>query len=253
MLSITLAVVVQAGLILWLAERPRPLLAPSNFPATIHLAVDAWSAQRVSELPELIDPTVFALPGHHGFSGRAWLRFTAPQYQLTDWSEPNRWLELDSSRLGETFSGYVAANRFPPLRIADKPAPKLPLDELTVPSLPIRTNSGFRILGDLAQRPLLAPPQPPSWPHSEILNNTEVQVLVNGDGFAVSTVLLVESGSREADQRALDLARGARFAPLRDPAGGRPPHAATLLTRGRMVFLWHTLPLAGTNAPRVAP
>src|SRR5206468_692398 len=106
MLAIALAAAAQAGLILWLAERPRSSLPPVNFPATIHLAVDAWSAQRLSELPALTDPTVFALPSHHGFSSRAWLRFTPPQYQLTDWSEPNRWLELDAARLGETFSRF---------------------------------------------------------------------------------------------------------------------------------------------------
>jgi hypothetical protein len=253
MLAITLAVVVQAGLILWLSERRRPALPPANFPATIHLAVDEWSAQRVGELPALTDPTVFALPSHHGFSGRAWLRFTPPQYQLTDWSEPNRWLELDAARLGETFSRFVAANRFPPLRTADKPAPKLALDELTLPNLPMRTNSGFRIQGDLALRQLLAPPALVPWPHTEILNNTEVHLVVNGDGFAVSTVLLAESGSREADQRALELARATRFAPVRGPAGEKLPNAATLLTRGKLVFLWHTLPMAGTNAARVAP
>jgi hypothetical protein len=253
MLAIALALAVQAGLILWLAERRQPSLPPPNFPATVHLAVDEWSAQRVSELPELVDPTVFALPSHHGFSGRAWLRFTPPQYQLTDWSEPNRWLELDAARLGETFARFVAANRFPPLRTADKPAPKLPLDESIVPNLPLRTNTGFRILGELAQRQLLAPPALVPLPHSEILNDTEVQLFVNGDGFAVSTVLLAESGSREADQRALELARATRFAPVRDQTGGKPPNATTLLTRGKMVFLWHTLPMAGTNAPRVAP
>ena len=253
MLAIALVLAAQAGLILWIEERPQTSLPPANFPAAIHLAMDERSALRLSELPTFTDPTVFALPSHRGFSGRAWLRFTPPGYELTDWSEPNRWLELDTDSLGKAFSRFVAANQSPPLRIADKPAPKLPLDELTVPLLPMRTNSECRIQGDLAQRPLLAQPALAPWPHTEILNNTEVQLFVNAEGFAVSTVLLAESGSRAADQHALELARGTRFTPVRGPTGGKPPHDPTQLTRGKMVFVWHTRSVPGTNAPTVVP
>ena len=56
--------------------------------------------------------------------------------------------------------------------------------------------------------------------------------------FVVSVVLLPPgSGWDDADQRALELARAARFAP------------APRLTIGRLVFHWHTVPLPGTNAP----
>jgi hypothetical protein len=253
LLSILLALTVQTGLILWLAERPKPAAAPADFPTVIQLVGDEAAAQRLSELPALNDPTVFALPSPHGFSGRAWLKFTPPQYELTDWVEPNRWLEPDAARLGEAFTRFVNANHSPPLRIADKPAPKNPLDDLTVPALPLATNSAYRITGDLAPRTLLAPPELTPWPHTEILNPTEVQLFVNAEGFPVSTVLWAESGSRAADEHALELARATRFAPLRGSPGEKPPRAATLLTRGKIIFFWHTKPLPGTNAPAFAP
>ncbi len=252
--AILMGLAAQAGLIYGLAERPRASLPPPPSPTVIHLAVDAVSAQRLRESPTLIDPTVFALPSHQGFSGRAWLRFTPPAYQLTDWSEPHRWLDLNAAPLGGTFARFVTTNESPPLRVADKAAPKLPLDELTAPRLLMPTNSSLRIEGDLAGRPLLAPLMPMAWPHAEILGPTEVQLLVNGGGFVVSTVLLAESGLRAADQHAIELARAAHFAPVTGFKRSAPPaHAATLLTRGRIVFFWHTLPAPGTNTAAITP
>ena len=45
----------------------------------------------------------------------------------------------------------------------------------------------------------------------------------------------------QADQRALELARAARFAP------------SSRLTIGRMIFNWHTVPPPDTNAPAASP
>ena len=251
--TILVGVAAQAGSIFWLAERPKPGLTPEKFSTAIHLVTDTGTARRWNELPALTDPTVFALPGQHGFSGSAWLRFTPPEYPLTDWSEPNRWLELNAATLGETFARFVLTNHSAPLRIADKPAPRLPLDELSAPNMPMRAHSLVRIEGDLARRALLAPLAPPSWPHGDVLGRSEVQLLVDANGFAVSTVLVAESGLPAADQHALELARAARFNSLRRPKGENPSAAATLLTRGRMIFLWHTLPALQTNAPPPTP
>jgi hypothetical protein len=75
-----------------------------------------------------------------------------------------------------------------------------------------------------------------------------VQLLVNEAGDVVSAVLLPpDSGYAatdqydQADQRALELARAARFAP------------APRLTMGRMIFNWHTVPPPATNAPAASP
>jgi hypothetical protein len=69
-----------------------------------------------------------------------------------------------------------------------------------------------------------------------------VQVLVNGTGEVVSAVLLLSDNPGEvhdadADQRALELARAARFAP------------APGLTIGKLIFDWCTVAPVATNAP----
>ncbi len=69
-----------------------------------------------------------------------------------------------------------------------------------------------------------------------------MQVLVNAAGEVVSVVLLPSNNSGEvrdadADQRALELARAARFAP------------GSGLTLGQLIFNWCTVLPPATNAP----
>ena len=68
-------------------------------------------------------------------------------------------------------------------------------------------------------------------------------------GFTFSPpVVLSSSGSKTADQRALDLAKAARFKPVARPgpaSPGRPP----ALTWGKLIFQWHTVELSATNSP----
>ena len=73
---------------------------------------------------------------------------------------------------------------------------------------------------------------------------SRVQVLVDEAGDVVSAVLLPPDNPAEAaghdaaaDQRALALARAARFAP------------SSRLTVGQMIFNWRTVPPPATNAP----
>jgi len=103
-----------------------------------------------------------------------------------------------------------------------------------------RTNSTLRVAGDLVNRRLLNPPQLQSWPALDLLTNTVVQVLVNAEGNVFSSTLLTLSGSKEADQNALDVARAARFEPLR--------RSSPALTIGALIFEWHTAPLANAAA-----
>jgi TonB family protein len=57
-----------------------------------------------------------------------------------------------------------------------------------------------------------------------------VQVLVDPSGDVASTALLESSGFKDADDKALELARAARFAP------------SSQLTLGELIFNWHTVP-----------
>jgi len=56
-----------------------------------------------------------------------------------------------------------------------------------------------------------------------------------------SMVLLESSGYKDADDKALELARTARFAPT------------SQLTLENLIFNWRTVPLATTNLPATTP
>lgn len=191
----------------------------------------------------LNDPTLFALPNREGFAGPAWLEPPPLHVHMPDWTEKPRWLELsnDTANLGAAFSGFMQTNRFVTFQFDVKPPA-----QLTVPVVPLEPafaqTSALRIEGDLAKRPLLNSMKLTSWPYSDIIAPSKVLVLVNAAGEVVSAVLLPANNSSEvrdadADQRALELARAARFAPTSD------------LTIGKLIFNWRTVPPPATNAP----
>ena len=246
--TIGLVFLAHVALIFLLNERPRSQAGPASFRSTIHLVVDARSALMLAELPTLSDPALFALPNHHGFSGEGWLRFDPLPYQRIDWSEPPARLSLEAGRLGNSYALFQSTNLSPPLLVADKPLPALirPAPAISPPPAPGR--SEWRIEGELAARPLLAHPDLPSWPHSDILTNTVVQMLVDAEGNPVSATLLAASGSAEADRHALNLARSARFQPVRVS-----PNVAAPVTWGKLVCQWHTVPPGATNLPTAKP
>jgi hypothetical protein len=249
--TIALVFLAQVGIIWLLGERPKDPPARLAFQTAIYLAVDPWAEQQLAGLPTMRDPTLFVLPSRHGFSGAAWLTFAPQQYQLTDWTEPPRWLELNQEQLGRTFFQFVATNVTPPLRIADKAMPRSIVTELSIPNLPVPTQSELRVEGDLARRRLLTSAELPSWPHSELLTNTVVQAVVDSQGHTFSKVLLASCGSKEADQFALKLVAGARFAPIRTEKPAQ--NSAGQLAWGRIIFQWHTLPPSAANASAAQP
>jgi hypothetical protein len=239
----------QAGLVFLLGHRARRPPEPPIFRTSIHLLTDP--AARLDALPGLDDPTLLALPSLRGFSGPAWLRFPTLEYQPAEWVEPPQWLSLDTNALGSIFSGFIKTTLISPPLIADKPLPPLPRYEPNFPNEPLPSQSRLRLEGDLARRPLLAPLELQSWPHSEILSNTVVQAVVDAAGFTFSAVLLSESGLKEADAQALKLASAARFRPL--PRSQRAADGVGPMTWGRFVFQWHTLPLPTTNLSSAQP
>lgn len=188
----------------------------------------------------LNDPTLFALPNINGFSA-AWIRPPPLRFHQQEWTEAPRWLQLPVGELGAIFNQFMATNHFAAFQFELKPPPGF-----TVPLVPLAPKfaetSTLRIEGDLARRPLLAPMKLPSWPYADVIAPTKVQVLVNAAGEVVSAVLLPPADSGEirnpdADRRALELARAARFAPASD------------LTIGRLIFDWCTVAPPATNAP----
>ena len=182
------------------------------------------------------DPSLFAMANHQGFSGAAWLNRTPRHYELSEKGETPYWLTLNSSHLGTAISQFVRNPLVAPIPAQQDSQPLIQIPELPDLTVTIRSNSQFRVEGNLAAR-LLTLPQLKSWTTNEILNNTEAQVTVDQDGLVILARLLVKSGSSEADRSAMEIARRLPFLPVR--TGG--------LASGKLIFNWHTVPVNGTN------
>lgn len=242
--AITASLVIQLALLFYLGERSKALPSRERFGSTIHFAPDPAYWGRLSELPTLTDPTLFALPSPQGFSGRAWLSFAPMQYEPPDWVEAPRWLEPSTQGLAQVLTDFVSNNIPPPLLVADKLLPRLIAAGATVPPVPVRSRSEYRAEGDLAQRRLAEPLELSPWPHTEVLSNSVVQMLVDAEGRTLAVSLLSPgSGSPLADQAAVQMATRLRFDPVPRPSGP----TQTVVSSGRMVFRWATVPPTATN------
>lgn len=237
---VSLVFLVQVALIFLLAEHPSGSAHAPQVRMAINVAADPMSEEQLAQLPALDDPTLFALPSLHGFSGAAWLSYTPMEHQFADWTNSAYWLELETAPLGKTFLDFVNTNAAAPLLIADKPLPAPPNAAPRLTNEPLASRSELHIEGDLARRTLLNPLPLPSQSHSNILANTEVQLLVDSEGETLPATLLSSCGVVEADQFALKFAATARFDPLR--TNELAPGSFRQLTWGKMVFRWHTVP-----------
>jgi TonB family protein len=184
----------------------------------------------------LSDPTLFAMPHEEGFSGTAWLRHAGFSYRMATPVPPPQWRSPDASALAGDlpFAGrsLVADESRGPTRL-----PPVAL-RLPVPSgdSACDGSSGIKMDGALADRVLSSPLRLPAIEAGALLTNTVVRLLVNAAGEPVSAVLWQSSGSVQADQKALQLAKAARFEPL-------PGSESTLgATVGMLTFQWFTAP-----------
>jgi hypothetical protein len=237
----------QIGAILLLSQRAPLQRTPPEVRSAIRLAAGARSADQLARLPTLSDPTVFALPSWHGFSRDAWLAFARPEFRLTDWSEPPQWLALDTNDLGGGLHRFILSNTMPALLIADKPLPRLRREELSVHNPPVEPRSELEVTGELGGWILSERPRLPSWPHTDLLTNTVVRLLVDSRGYNVAATLLAGSGLAEVDEFALRAAKAARFRPP-SRLEGRAAHVAS----GRLVFKWHTVPATNITSAAAA-
>lgn len=214
----------------------RPQVARVSVPSTVLNA-----AEQTGEMQALLDPTLFALPNRFGVAGLTWLRSATPSYSPYRWAEKPHWLTLPAEELGTTFSRFMLTNVFGNPALAFKPEPSELANAAPPMVAPGATRSGVRLTGGLAEREWLNAPALRSWPASDLLRNTTVQAQITAGGEVLSAALLPpRSGSRLADDYALQLVRNARFTPI--PVGNE-------LTLGTLVFEWFTEPAAPTNAP----
>jgi hypothetical protein len=210
--------------------------------------------------------TLFALPDRNGFSGLMW----APpplSFHQQDWTEDPHWL-ADSSplavtELGEAFRHYIQTNHFAKTTFEFNQSPPLMVPVIK-PQPILAQESTLRVAGDIANRPLLNPAKLPSWPGSDVIAPSVVQVLVDAAGSVVSATLLPPVNSwepsavrdtveplpardAEADARAVDIARNTRFAPLTAHAGSLGSQPLTHLSVGQLIFNWQVVPVTPAN------
>jgi len=199
------------------------------------------------ELLALNDPTLFALPHAGDFVTGIWSQApvtTSPSFR---WTEPPRWLPLSADELMTVFNRFMQTNR-----VAGFAPPLKPPVKLSTPAHSIEPAlaqvSTMRVEGDLTKRRLLTSMNLTNWPYADVIAPSIVQLLVNEAGDVVSAIVLPSDNSLEAlshydaaDQRALELARAARFTP------------APRLAIGQMIFTWHTVPPPATNSPAASP
>jgi len=181
------------------------------------------------ELLALEDPTLFVLPNPKDFAAAAWLKTYTNPPQSFRWTEPPRWLPLSAEGLGAAFDRLMQSNS-PSDRMSNfRPVPELTTPTMSDEPAPVQ-NSTMRIKGELAQRLLSSKINLTNWPYADVLAPCVLQVLVDPAGNVVSTVLLKSSSYKDADDKALELARVLRFTP------------ATNLAFGRVIFNWQSVP-----------
>jgi hypothetical protein len=240
----------QVALIFWLSDYSIPTVRPPATAPALHLI-----AGETNELFDLNDPTLFALPHARGFSGLAWKSRGAPPTRSFEWTAELEWLPLPARQLGQGLARFLQTNQVEPLTTVAPPEPQLIQPQFFSTEVFPRKSS-VRIEGPLKSRKLLTPLQPSSWPHprGELLTNTVVELFVGEDGRPVLwNRLQPGSGSRDADQQAVALARSARFESLvrEGPRHDSNAIPATNLVHGTLIFQWHTAP--ATNSTPAGP
>jgi hypothetical protein len=246
-IAVALVFAAQVAVVFWLGNPPAAAPTQRTAAPVIHLAGKEWQ-----ELLSLEDPTLFVLPHRNNFSGAVWVKNTPQPFEPTNTPEPPRPLALAPEELGAAFSIFMETN----------PAPRfqsemgLQFGDLnhsrTVSARPTPVPSALGVEGDLARRRLLTPFHLPPQTNSDVLKNTEVQVLVDALGNVFSTVVVAGSGNADVDALALtNFAKNARFEPIKAAAPGTVlPNTVTF---GKLIFEWQTVPAPPTNSPSLSP
>jgi len=223
------------GLVFWLSDRTAPPRYARAHPPGASLILDVTPTSGMGQELGALDPTLFALPHPHNFSGAAWSSVSALPQATNYWADNSDLhpLPLALQPAGSSWPVQLATISFP--SVADKPARRWL--ETLVPEEPLGTGSIAYVEGALRARPVVFMPPWPVWPWREpASNSTLIQLWVDSQGLVQQAGLWGESGMAEADQQAVRLARQIRFKSI-------PDNENQSLAWGRLVVRWGTVPL----------
>jgi len=232
--------------VFWFSNRQSIELPQPASRAFLYFGGETQWDRRIDQLVSMRDPTLFAMPHAHGFSGGAWLNFRPTQPAQSNWSAPLEWLPLPVEQLGATLEEYVNTNR-PSPRLLLAALRNVPIAEIRIPDEPVITGTTVSIRGPLRQRKLISSPALPPMRTNDLVARTVVSVTVNAEGMVESVSLVPELGrelgSKLAEAKALELAKSFEFQPWSTREKGAA--APGMTTMGRLVFTWQVV----TNAP----
>ena len=238
LLAAAIIFALQIGIIFLLAEHPRETARNVKMETKFHLLAQPLSEDQISKSFFANDPMLFVSASLHGFSGPAWLRRPAPNYDLSETNESAHWLTLNPEQLGKTMlAAHENATQLP-LQISDEPISQIDSLPIFLSPETMRGQSALRMEGPLAARRLELRALLPSWARSELVTNSIVQVAANAAGEVISARLLARSGFADADQEALKISRTVRF---------HPEATAQKISWGKMIFEWNTVAPEPTN------
>jgi len=235
---------IHAGLVFWLGERADRSPRKPGPTVSLKWALDPGFDAKLAEAAVLSDPSMFALPSPHGFSGLAWLHPQPTVLPSNHWTAPDGRLELDTHELGAVFSQVMATNP-PTFAFGEEALAPQPLDSALFRAETTQTQTVVRVEGPLAERAILRSVDPPEPVYPDVLQPTTVQVSVNADGLTETAIVTGRCRLKGLDEQAAELARRFVFEPVPHPGNPAPPNMW-----GWLIFRWHTLPPPPlTNTP----
>jgi TonB family protein len=229
--TVTVLVLAQLGFVFAFGRKQDPVPRSSVQKTRFKIRGEGQARSEPESFLRVMDPTLFALPSSHGFTGPAWFHAPSFTYDLTNWNEGPEWLELEVVTLGESvkFDGM-------PSQVAkaeENAAGELHQPELLGPK-PVY-QSTLSLEGDIVDRLEPNTVLLPSQPFKDLLAATVIQVAVEPDGRVVSAQIWSSSGSKEADLEALRTAKTLLFTPQPNSRNEGLP------AWGKLHFQWFTV------------
>lgn len=229
--AVVLALVALQAALLVFTPRPIPG-AQEKYPHEPAVRFARFNAP--SEWLGLQNNSLFASANPRGFSGPAWIIETPRVYVAPDLLPAPAFLAFsDVTPQRETAAPTFAA--LPHARSLPDP---------TSPSItwaPAEPKSRLDVEG-FGGRRVVSPAELPVQYATDALRSTVLKALVDSDGTIFSCRVVESSGSKIADNAALDLARKMRFS--RSNVDDRPDS----LSSGKLIFKWYALDASATNA-----